>query len=546
MKNIRIIIGLYALLGFALHAHAYTVEWAVAPEDIRLSFFRRGYYYYTDNVESRIGLMDVNGNIIYERSDLDNMNFEYMGDNITLITTDQDMGHRIIGMLNREQKFIPIPYRIYIKDKYFTDGDIIGVQDSIGRVGYLNLEGSLVVKCQFRQGMPFREGWALVLDENDEWKYINKDWDKTHKPLKIDGGKILEGRQFIHGNTYVRQKKKWKRINTKGKETTERMGIKANIEADVSYHTEEFIYHSQRQENPERYRKQTPADPCGVFIDESNEHLIGYKQDGEWFVPPQFDAFMRENFDSTYVKVTQRITDDYELMGLLHKLEGDFATISADSLLRRRSSDVFKASFSYPPTVDASKLHVMIIGSNGIPVPASSLTFDNGVCRFTYTPTSDETSQNDKDLELVYQVYADHNLLLWEKNITVSLIDAKKATIGSIKQNRTTADGKQIVWVNVNNPAGNAPLKATFTITDTQGREIGTVTQDVRPGDNRRLKLNVGVGSAFQAKATVTLNNGQPPRSELLLMTPFKKNYKESAPVRAIIEQPKPKRVPWR
>ncbi len=534
--SIKHLLAVSLTLALATTAAAYTVEWAILPQDMRLHFLRPGYYIFTYNDEPLSGIFNANGELIFSSTG-DNYP-AYLGDDITYLVTDRNAGHEIIGLLNRQQQLVRVPPGLFMKGDYFTDGDIISVQDKSGRVGYMDLNGKMVVNCQFLDGKPFRDGFALVTDYDGTMKYIHKDWDKTHKALKISGGEITQGKQFLHGYTYVLQKGKWQRIDSLGKKRPHPSHL--NYDSDASCFDERYIHGYEKDQNPEKYESKIIANPGNIQIDHSAEGLIGYKIDGNLFIPYQFskfdfqfynkDAFnsTAQNFDGDYVVVAQHIADDYTLMGLLHKIDGDFTPLAADSVLHRGSHDIFKASFNYPTTLDASKLRVMIIGANDEPVPATSQEFNaDGVCHFTYQPTADELATSGEDLELTYQVYADHDLLLWEDVRVVNVVDAKKITVSGIHQARTTASGKQRVWTNVNNPDGNASLTATFSITDMQGNELGTTTQTVPPGTNKRLALSIPVGRSFKALATVTLSNSQSPTTRELTMTPYNPKLKE-------------------
>ncbi|MBR6283410.1 MAG: WG repeat-containing protein [Muribaculaceae bacterium] len=517
--NKRIIASL-ALLGSMLTINAYTVEWAIPPQESTLSFWRDGLYLISN--EDQQGLVNVHGHLLCSGDEI-----HYVGDGIHIIVEQTNMGYVIKGLLNREHEFVPVPGGLYKRGLYFTDGDIIAVQDASSRVGYLDLQGHVVVNCQFADGAPFREGWALVKTKDYKLMYISTDWDRTHKALKVDGGDLLDGKSFRGGATYVRNKKGWYKIGLDGKKINMPRAVQQNLESDATHYGERPIRNIECQEHPEKVITRAVPQRGDINIYTAADNLIGYTCQGKWVVPVQFWNDNPEDFDGDYVVVKQRIDDDYVLHGLLHKIDGDFTTLSADTLLRRGTSDIFTARVSYPPTLDASKLRVMVTNAAGTPVNATTQQFTGGVCQFTYRPTPDDLAIADGDWEITYQIYADYDLLLWEDTRVVSLVEPRKATIGSFQQ-QAAAGGRQTIWVNVNNPATASPVQATFTISD-NSRTLGSTTQTIAAGSNARLQVSVDATRPCSATATVTLSSG-PSRSTTLTITPPKPT-----------EKPKPK-----
>lgn len=533
--NKRIITSL-ALLGALITANAFTVEWAIPPQECALSFWRNGLYLISD--ENQEGLVDVQGRLLCSGDEI-----HYLGDGIHLIIEQTRTGYVIKGLLNREHQFVPVPEGLYKRGQYFTDGDIIAVQDASSRVGYLNLQGQLVVACQFADGFPFREGWALVKTKDYKLMYINTDWDRTHKSLKVDGGELLDGKSFHNGVTFVRNKKGWIKIGLDGKKIKTPNAMQQNLESEASHYGERPIRNVECQNHPEKVVSRDIPQRGDINIYTAADSLIGYTCQGKWVVPVQFWNKDPEDFDGDYVVVKQRIAEDFVLQGLLHKIDGDFSTLSADTLLRRGKDNVFTASLSYPTTLDDSKLRVMVTNGTGTPVNATTQQFDNGICRFTYKPTAEDLTSNDGDWEITYQVYADYDLLLWEDSRVVSIVEPGKATIGGFQQQRTTSDGRQTIWVNVNNPATASPVNATFSITD-NNRTLATTTQTIAAGDNTRLQLNIDASRPCSVTANVTLSSG-PSRSAILTITPIRLAEKPKAKPRVTTQTKaqKPKTV---
>ena len=540
MKTKQIYICTTALLLMLCHtssALAYTVEWVIPPEDMQIeNLYSTGLYQYIYHDDCVGGIFDpqandLKGKVLFKYDNI--FVAPYFGDNIIGIYDSQST--EFLGLIDRQHHFVEVPKGLFRYGQYFADGDLVSVWNSANRIGYLDLKGNLVVKCQFRDGKPFRNGWAFVKNEKDEWMYINTDWDKTKKTLKVKGGKIDEGRQVKDGITFIRQKHKWKKISVTGDDLTPSHAVSENLEAEAFFYSENYLRSKEIDEHPEKSNSNVQPNNGNINIYTAENNLIGYTCEGKMIVPVQFLNENPENFDGDYVVVKQRDSEDHLLQGLLRKIDGDFTTISADSLMRRDGKGTFKASFNYPASLDASKLRVMVIGGDNEPVDATTQEFKNGVCNFSWKPDAGTLSSLD-DCELTWQVYADYGLLLWEESKVVSFVEVKKASVGSFYQESTTPQQKQTIWVNVNNPAGNAPLKATFSLSNSQGT-IGTTSKTLPAGTNARLHLTVDAKQGGKVNASVTLGNGQTARSQVLTITPYKASYKPPVKQRVVVQK---------
>ena len=105
IMNKRIIASL-ALLGSMLTINAYTVEWAIPPQESTLSFWRDGLYLISN--EDQQGLVNVHGHLLCSGDEI-----HYVGDGIHIIVEQTNMGYVIKGLLNREHEFVPVPGGLY-------------------------------------------------------------------------------------------------------------------------------------------------------------------------------------------------------------------------------------------------------------------------------------------------------------------------------------------------------------------------------------------------------------------------------------------------
>lgn len=549
-----------AILLFSVIMHAYTVEWAIPPSYDKYALKRTGRHglYIREcrsngeNGTTYHQVVDVYGRPIYDNGGY-SMQIRAFGERgySAIIEPGNNYGNIIVGLLlEQEKRFVKFPDGIYEKTPYITEGTIC-VQDSRGKVGYLRTDGTILVECQFREGYPFREGYALVRNDKDEWMYISKDWDRTHTPLKVDGGQILEGNSFLHGQTFIKSKKKgWIMIGLDGK--AQKLPNSKSL-PDTRAYRENAIYALERGGEDAKYNnfnKEDAFEREGIYP-VYEDSLVGYAFNGKPVVPVQFLNQEVEDFDQGYAVVMTwqekqfGITVPVRCQGLLRKLDGDFQAVSTDSLITvgvDSTITAFTGHFKVPATLDKRKLHVLLDAEwQDSLIMADNLRFDGDDAFFTWQPRPEQV-RNLNNSWITYQVYADYGLLLWEQDVPVNFVSTQKATIGDFLVDPATPDQMQTVWVNINNPAMAKPLKASFSITH-GNEQVCSISDSIPANGNVRLHYRVPAGNETLVTARVELSNGQSSQ-QILQITPYKPQpTQEMTPAPAPTPSTAPKRV---
>ncbi len=525
MKSPLSIFAIFMLMQLcATTSLAYTVEWAVPPTSYStIRFYKPGIFeFYTDSTR---GLITPQGEVLcsFPRK----ANRESLDNNITIYSRGP---HTLGWYFERERKQVKIQDTGYqVSNTYFTEGTIPVAKTLGGLYGFMDSDGKIVVECQFQKVFHFRDGLALVQDTKGKWKYIRKDWDQTHKPLEC--GKIIAGKSFVNGNTYVqRPGGKWEKIDLNGK-TIQLTGAVQLPEIDN--YSENHIHREEKNNDPHLIKKQVFEPNKGNITHfQNDDSLLGYWTMGKLIVPAQFSARVQEvnrgkgtvqEFDGDYVAVHTQFNMH---AGLLHKIEGDFESLRADSLLTVSTSQnalsPFTGEFRYPTTLDESKLSVCFVVDNREQFfAAESARFENGKCSFAWNPTSEMIGQ-EGEYEITYQVYADYGLMLYEQIIPVTVAPTVNATLGEIRALPATSDGLQTVCANVFNPRASKPITATLTVADDSGAEIDHTSITLAPDKKGTLRLRIPVNKKRTVKATTSIGKNVS-KSKLLNLTPYKK-----------------------
>lgn len=491
-------------------AGAYTVEWALPP------------VYYPSIIRCAPGIFQVASSTASHVVDIKANKSLFKGENgqvfcnripgyhISVISTGKgEYDRELRGFLFEEDNHVVLCKAEGLfpgtggKGWGYPTENTLRVRDEDGQVGYVGLDGNLLIKCQFEKGRPFRDGFALVQTHEGNWMYITKDYDITHQPLKLSVGEIFEGMQFSQGRTWVSTKKGWICIDQNGKKVKTDHIRKEDLFAQASYYSEDCIRINIKQEMPENYTKDT-FQTDDIMKYQTSDSLIGYKRLGKDVVPAQFKASsFTQDFDCGYAAVCSAY-DDY--MGILKLLPGDFVPLSADSVsaVTDGRAAPIEVKLKYPTALDASKLQVMVDMSHlDNLIEVSDAQFNDGICQFSFVPMAGEG-----ECEMTYQIYSDYDLLLFEETQPLTFVNTAQASIGKVNSLATTNENMQTLWTNIHVPPHNKAMDATFEIL-IDGKLLASSTARVGANEMKRVEVTVPVERSCGATARITLSNGQ-------------------------------------
>lgn len=153
-----------------LGAVGQTPYWAVAPsktqwEHSHGAIFKRKALNMTQlyNVEKKVYLSSMLDSIA------DACNGYALG------LKNEDGRLRVVSLINMEANSqLAITKMVYTTDFPFYSEGMVGVANSKGMEGYMNINGDIVIKCAYSHTHPFRDGKAMVTQKNDDGvKYID-------------------------------------------------------------------------------------------------------------------------------------------------------------------------------------------------------------------------------------------------------------------------------------------------------------------------------------------------------------------------------------
>lgn len=546
--------ALLAMLAACAPAQAHTVEWAIPPTQYYgLQFFRHGLYIFNDDSMRYAGIVDAQGNELY-RGERVSFGVQYLGQGVSaIIDISTQMGKEIRALLFDDgHRVVNFPRGYFIKTPYITEGTLC-VQNEQGRIGYIDIDGRVVVQCQFGWATPFRDGLALVRTDDGEWLYITRDWDTTHTPLKVEGGKITEACSFSNGHTFVKNKNGWVKIGTDGRVIKEKRP--KNMLPNTRDYSEDAIRTIEITEDPSKRSITAKPEPGSIKRHYApGDTLVGYSCQGQVFVPAQFwlnnDT---EDFDGDYC-VVMLPRNPRSAQGLLHRLDGNFEHTAATDTIEfmvNASGDTtitaLEVECAYPTTLRSDSLHFRLLTPAGERIDSLDQHFAGGTARFAYQPTPADVQPADgKAAGFTYQVVADCNLLLWQHTVTPAIVEATppRDTMAEIDILEPTENR---VSATIANPESGDTLVASLAV-NADGLNLNVSVATIEPGQETTLTTSVdGLTTAIDGTAILTMSNGQEIERPVRLLPPAaqpKSTQHHHKPKPQPKPQPKPKPKP--
>lgn len=334
MKPIQIMILYFATaLAFA-DASAKTVSWAIYPKYDKLV---RHY--------SNIFLFQRNGKWgMVKPGDIEILpaSYEYITSFVNgyaLAGTKEGSRYLLQAIVNENGEVSTPDEKLYISAKqYFSDGKLV-VSNRNGKFGYINHFGKIVIKCQFDEAFPFKDGWAPVKQGN-YFKYINETYDRDHSRgiLLVDDfhyGDMTLASCFANGRAVIAYNKDLALIGTNGQK------IKKLNESEF------WRIYNKNNSVPEGKSGFVSSDNYTMICENG---LYGLKLGDELIVKPQFNFFQAQFSDGYIIAADKR-----NKQGLLTVTDGRF-TIGIEA----RSGSKSELEIDRKGNIESIKLNISI------------------------------------------------------------------------------------------------------------------------------------------------------------------------------------------
>jgi hypothetical protein len=275
------------------------------------------------------------------------------------------------------------------------------VANKVGKQGFINTAGDLVIKCQFDNVHPFSGNYASVTKYPKAF-YITENYDRKPKqsvlPVEFNYGDLTFASTFYNGQAVVAYNDKTAVINTAGSKVG---GYKGKINASCY---NKFDYTIKNCGSAPRKNEYQPSTNSTISVYADNG-LYGYRSNNNVLVYPSLsraDNFFTDNY--AIVAVNGRV-------GLIHLINDKITTYVAKANNSAPFSGVLKANSKgvfdrysivakIPNTNRATDYTINIDDGIGA-MQQAMVNLSNGMLRADFTP---QPSSNGKDVTIVAEI----------------------------------------------------------------------------------------------------------------------------------------------
>ncbi len=388
-------------------------------------------------------------------------------------------------------------YYLPASNQYVSDGKLAVVNKN-GKYGYISTDGHTIVKCQFDNALPFKEGWAPVKQGNYT-KYISDNYDKNQSRsiLTVDFhyGEMTLASCFFNGKAVVAYNKDFAIISKNGQKVkkineTEFKQLYKKNNAQVSTSNNGFNEIS-------RYEIITQNGKCGL------------KEGGEVVLIPQFDSFPTQFSDGVVLAV---MNGNY---GVLKIVDGSItSSVLSSEIDVDRKGNIAPISINY--TIPASLSNIKIL-----------LDLGDGVYKDFYSQLSYNGNNSSLAVTPIVPKNADSCVIKGiVENDGIIMADFEKYIVLNYPiKLRVSAPGPSTIRANENDMASvrstifnDSNKQVNVTATWSTGK---TVTITIPAHGSKTISDSIHVSSNFAKEISLMLSTGERSRATINFQTFF-------------------------
>ena len=486
-----------------VYSHAQTVRWMVAPEYASITHFSEDIFKCIDK-NGNLQLLDWNGQSLLPKDIADRADkvTEY-SDGYAVVM----QGDKILGFLPEAKPHI---FKSVIGDYYatkysfFSEGYIAVAQGSDeGKQGYLDSNGNLVLKCQYVEAMPVRQGWAAVTENGKDPKTLPRrykrsdDWSAKGMPALVTGESFVWVTSFNEDGYALAKVKGGKYIVFDTKFTSKKNNVNENKDENKRRFVNAYDY-SYKPEGSDELVPPVNGSPI------RNEDYITYDQGGkmgfrtskESVVPTQFNE--AQDFYANRAIVS--MGGNY---GIIELLGGEFVShwsnekVRVYELANKVESILFE--LNTPASLESSKIKLELDKGDGRYVDCNGLT-----CNFTVADQVVNRKNRKSELK-VRATYCENgypNLVLWEgtHDINISYISISLSNPVTTSEYADENDNQTVKAVVTNTSDVAVTVSVKLTV---DGKPV-LFKGELSPKQSKTMTATIKVDEDKQVQATIS------------------------------------------
>lgn len=496
MKSIRIIIlTLVTVLAFA-DASAKTVSWSISPKYDKLTRYNSDIFVFQQN--GKWGLVKPGNFVILPAS------FDYITpftNGYALAGIKEGSQYLLQAIVSEAGNVSSLNEKLYLpaSNQYFSDEKLV-VSNRYGKFGYINPSGQIIIKCQFDNALPFKEGWAAVKQGN-YFKYINDTYDRnpSRSVLVVDFhyGDMTLASCFSNGRAAIAYNRDFALIGTNGRK------IKKLNETDFK---QTFKHNNAAPKGNNEYST------VKNFVEFSENGLLGLKQGTNLIIKPQFNSFPSQYGDG-YI-----VTELNGRQGLLSVTEGNYsfdiksASGSNSKLEVGRKGIIERVKLTISLPSNRNKLKLTVDCGNGIKQDVTpNLSVNGTTATISISPSLTANAKKciiSAELENDGIIVADVS-----KEFTLSHPIRLRVSQPKVVSYKADENNNVTIYSIIYNDSNKAvTVKVTLS-----AKHAESHSYTIEPHGSVRISLTENITGAQSVNASVSLSSGERANSTLYL-----------------------------
>lgn len=478
--NRNITFVLMSVLAFA--ANAKIASWDISPKYEKLDRYYNDMYVFQQN--GKWGLAKGgNKEILPASCDF----ITPFTDGYALAGTKEGNNYALQYLIDEEGNVITPKGKYYLprSNQYVSEGKLV-VMDRSGKYGYITPDGATIIRCQFDDALPFKEGWAPVRQGNYT-KYVTENYDRNPSrsilPVDFHYGEMTMSSCFHNGRAAVAYNTDFAFIDDSGRKINK---LSKNEFLDL------YKKYNAAPKSSDVGFKETST--YSVFTQNGKS---GLKQGESVLVSPQFESFPKQYSDGA---ILATMNGKY---GLLNIVDGEVtASVSSRELEVDRKGNIpaVTVSYSFPASVRNPKV-MMDLGDGTYQDMSARLSRNGNQATLSVTPIVAKNAEQCSIRGIVSN-----------NGITLANIE-KTFTVSYPIRLRVSAPGPSYIKASENDYAtfsstifndSNKPV--TVTAIWSTGRKTSVT---IAAHGSKGVSDAIYVGSRFEKHIGITLSTGE-------------------------------------
>ncbi|MGM9872246.1 MAG: WG repeat-containing protein, partial [Muribaculaceae bacterium] len=215
MKASKYLFLIFMSFAMGVVCHSKTIAWEILPSYSNIQ--RHGDNSFIVEKNGKYGLVSATGGALLSPE------YDFITPFIngySLVCTGTNESAVINKIISDDGTIYTISRKYYVDTAHpFVSDGLLCVANANSKVGYIDVKGNEVIRCQFDDGLPFKEGWASVKDGRLR-KYVNRNYDNNAGrgtlAVNFHFGDMTSASCFNNGQAVIAYNKDFALINTGG------------------------------------------------------------------------------------------------------------------------------------------------------------------------------------------------------------------------------------------------------------------------------------------------------------------------------------------